>query len=55
MEGAMTLFEILIGVLILRELRRLVRSRMRSAVYLAGKDTGATSHRLTVRARPQAA
>ena len=51
----MTMFEILIGVLILWELRRLVRSRMRSAIYLAGKDAGSTPHRITVRTRPQTA
>jgi hypothetical protein len=55
MEGPMTMFEILIGFLILREIRRLVHSRMRSAIYLAGKDAGSTSHRITVRARPQTA
>jgi hypothetical protein len=51
----MPVFEILIGLLILRELRRFVRSRMRSAIYLARKGCGSTSHDITARARPRTA
>jgi hypothetical protein len=51
----MAVFEILIGLLILRELRRFVRSRMRSAIYLARKGDGSTSHDVTARGRPRTA
>ena len=44
----MAMVEILIGLLILRELRRLVRSRMRSAIYLARKCDGSASHVVTL-------
>ena len=45
----MAMVEILIGLLILHELRRLIRSRMRSAIYLARKDDGSASHGVSLR------
>ncbi len=51
----MAMFEILIGLLILRKLHGLVRSRMRSAIYLAQKEAGSPSHAITLRARPRTA
>jgi len=45
----MAMVEILIGLFILRELRRLIRSSMRSAIYLARKDEGPASHVITLR------
>ena len=51
----MAMFEILIGVLFLWKLHRVVRSRMRSAIYLARKDATSASHDVTVRGRPQTA
>jgi len=45
----MAMFEILIGVLILWKLHRFVRSRMRSAIYLARKETGSTSRIIPLR------
>jgi hypothetical protein len=51
----MAVFEILIGLLILRKLHRLVRSRMRSAIYLDHKNGGSASHDITARARPRTA
>jgi hypothetical protein len=51
----MSVFEILIGLLILRELRRLVRLRMRSAIYLARKDAGTTSRDITPQGRRRTA
>jgi hypothetical protein len=51
----MAMFEILIGVLFLWKLHSLVRSSMRSAIYLARKDAGSTSHDITARGRPRTA
>jgi len=51
----MAMFEILIGVLFLWKLHGVVRSRMRSAIYLARKDAGPTLHDITPRARPRTA
>ena len=51
----MAMFEILIGMLFLWKLHRLVRSSMRSAIYLARKDTGSTAHDISPRARPRTA
>ena len=51
----MTMFEILIGVLLLWKLHGVIQSRMRSAIYLARKDAGSASHNVTPRGRPQTA